>query len=77
MFRYKWSINQPIIAGRRKRSTTSDKEEDLKQFAELLEAAYSSVVKHLEENEERNKRTFVEAGAGTLGSVFWTDTDSS
>ena len=43
-------MKQPIIAGKKKRST-ADKDQDDKMFAVLLEEAYTSIVKHLEERE--------------------------
>ena len=54
--RWKWSLKQPIIAGKKKRST-ADKEQDAKMFAVLLEEVYSSIVKHLEDREMEKSAT--------------------
>ena len=59
--RWKWSIKQPIIAGRKKRSAKAEKDMEGKLFAELLEKAYVDIIRKLEEKErKREEYNFVE-----------------
>ncbi len=59
--RWKWWIKQPIIAGKRKKRSTTDKDVEGKMFAELLEKAYANIVKQIEERERKTEEyNFVE-----------------
>ena len=51
VFRWKWSVKQPIIAGRKKRATSSEnKRED--QFEDLLEKALENILKNIEDRNQ-------------------------
>ena len=54
--RWKWSLKQPIIAGRKRRSTTSDAKFDEQSFNELLEKAYTGILEKLEQRETKNEK---------------------
>jgi len=56
-FRWKWSIKQPIIAGRKRRSLAEQSGELIKKevIGDLLEEAYSKIVKSLEDQRLRKE----------------------
>ena len=56
-FRWKWSIKQPIIAGRKKRSLAEKSGEMIKEevIGNLLEEVYSKIVKSLENQRLRKE----------------------
>jgi hypothetical protein len=64
-FRWKWSIKQPVIAGRKRRSLAEQPGELMKkeEIDDLLEEVYSKIVKSLEDQrlrKEENNNIFDE-----------------
>jgi hypothetical protein len=59
-FRWKWSIKQPIIAGRKRRSLAEQSGELIKKevIGDLLEEAYSKIVKSLEDQRLREEENY-------------------
>jgi hypothetical protein len=57
-FRWKWSIKQPIIAGRKRRSLANKLAEGKKEevSGDLLDEVYSKIVKSLEDQRQRKEQ---------------------
>ena len=56
IFRWKWSIKQPIIAGKKKRST----ENQIEEIENILKETFDKIVNLVEERERKMKTIYLD-----------------
>jgi hypothetical protein len=57
-FRWKWSIKEPIIAGRKKKRSVIGEDQEKILLAQYFEDAYKVIIQNMEETESRKDSTF-------------------